>query len=173
MLVFDSNNKLETLKTCREVFKRQIELDNKTKERLLEKIQEIEDMNSYVVETGWLFEDLVEDTVSELYNIHGIKEVDCNNFETLTKQAIVCLAAYQSPIAKNALDEYLNLIDDLKPVATREQMILPLQNYVNVCDKEMLYLNKQIEKLNRVIEKYSENAKNNKAPIKNQGEGKE
>lgn len=28
-------------------------------------------------------------------------------------------------------------------------------------------------KLDRVIEKYSENAKNNKAPIKNQGEGKE
>lgn len=166
MVNFNENDKIATLNTCKHIFLKQIELDKILKEELLDKIQEIKNMTSFVVDNGWLFKDMVEESILVLNNVNGIPELDCTNFSSFLKQAYICLIAYQGTMAQNAKREYFSLIDDLKNFATREQLITPLERYVRVCNHEILYLQNQVKKIDVITQKFSSLTNSNRSQNK-------
>ena len=152
MYILNSNDKKNSLLSIKEVFEKQIEFEKLVKEKIQDKIDEINNMRTYVVDTGWLFRDLVEETTEVLNNIKPYPQLDCNKFNDYAKMAIICLTVFQSKPAKDNVKEYLNLIDDLMPVATREQMLEPLEKYLIVCDVNIKYFEKQVTKINNILD---------------------
>lgn len=151
MYILNSNDK-NSLLSIKEVFEKQIEFEKLVKEKIQDKIDEINNMRTYVVDTGWLFRDLVEETTEVLNNIKPYPQYDCKKFNDFAKMAIICLTTLQSKPAKDNVKEYLNLIDDLMPVATREQMLDPLEKYLIVCDVNVKYFEKQVSKINNILD---------------------
>lgn len=162
MYTISSDNKNESLLTIIEIFKKQIKFEKKVKAKMAEKIEEIKNMQTFVVDTGWLFEDIVNDAIISLNSVEPYKQKKCETFNDFAKLAIICLAAYQGPNAESAVNDYLLFIDDLKPVATREDMIKPLERYIKVCDINIMYFERQISCIENVLN-----------TNKNQNKGKE
>ena len=147
-----SEKKRECLESVIKIFREMVDHENNLKERLQDKIQEINDMRSYVVDSGWLFRELVEDGLYALNDVTPYPQVACKNISDYASLAMLCVAVLSSKTLKNNESDYFSLVEDMIPVTPREQIIKPLEKYVRVCDENIKYFNGHITKIQKVLE---------------------